>query len=112
MPSCLPCQPPRAQGSALGRRWGWEGGDAAGATAAVQLGLARPHEGCCVPPLVSRRVLEVLCYLCRHQSKVAGQLVGLGVPPLEELARRLAAQHDVKGESWARQCSGAEGCAC
>lgn len=63
----------------------------------MTLGLARSHEGGCVPPQVSKRVLEVLSYLCRHHPKVAGALVELRVPTLDALAARLAARHDVKG---------------
>ena len=51
-----------------------------------------------MPQLVSRRVLELLAYLCRHQAQVPGALVLLRAPSLRSVALASAARHDRKGE--------------
>ncbi|KAI3425184.1 hypothetical protein D9Q98_008953 [Chlorella vulgaris] len=67
----------------------------------INLGLAPAHEGASVPQLVSKRVLELLSYLCRrvwHHSKVPGALVMLHAPELEAVAAKAAARLDKKGK--------------
>lgn len=50
-----------------------------------------------VPQLVSKRVLELLGYLCRHHSKVPAALVLLPAPELGTVAAAAAARRDTKG---------------
>lgn len=51
-----------------------------------------------VPPAISRRLLEMLIYLAKHQPKVARDIVHTMVPSPASLARAAAAAADKKGK--------------
>ena len=54
-------------------------------------GAAERGSGLEVPPMVSRRVLDLATYLARHQGAVGRELVLLRVPTAAQQARALAA---------------------
>lgn len=54
-------------------------------------GAAERGSGLEVPPMVSRRVLDLATYLARHQGGVGRELVLLRVPTAAQQARALAA---------------------
>ncbi|KAK9830284.1 hypothetical protein WJX72_010812 [[Myrmecia] bisecta] len=59
---------------------------------------ARSREPQGVPPVVARRLLDMLTYLARHQSRVARDLVHIHVPKPQAQAKAIAAIQDPKGK--------------
>ncbi|KAK9821448.1 hypothetical protein WJX81_000342 [Elliptochloris bilobata] len=76
----------------------------AGAAASSERGSALE-----VPPMVSRRVLDLATYLARHQGPVGRELVLLRVPTAAQQAHALAAAQDKKGKGRVEEAAGAPG---
>ena len=60
-----------------------------------------------ISPYVSRRLLELLTTLARHQTRLASEAVSMGVPGSDSFVGELAARQDRKGKGKAREAGNA-----